>query len=113
MVQLLCNVYIWLGSLAFCLYALFYRCKGNKSWSFPFKVFGMNALASYAMSGLVIRTLQLIKIGDATLPAAFYSKVLSPLAGPYFGSFLFALLFCSTIWLFAYVLYTKKIFIKA
>jgi len=99
----------WL--FAFMLY--FIDVKGNKSWSFPFKVFGMNALASYAMSGLVIRTLHLIKVGDSTLPAAFYSKVLSPLAGPYFGSFLFALLFCSTIWLFAYVLYTKKIFIKA
>ncbi len=102
-----------LGALLFAFMLYFIDVKGNKSWSFPIKVFGMNALASYAMSGLVIRTLHLIKVGDSTLPATFYSKVLSPMAGPYLGSFLFALIFCTTIWIFAYVLYSKKIFIKA
>lgn len=87
--------------------------KGYQQWAFPFKVFGMNALASYAMSGLVIRTFNLIKIGDTSLPGAFYADVLSPVAGPYLGSFLFALLFCALIWLFAFVLFRKNIFIKA
>ena len=30
----------------------------------PIQSFGMNALASYALSGLVIRTLNLIKSGE-------------------------------------------------
>lgn len=87
--------------------------KGYTRWAFPFKVFGMNALASYALSGLVIRTLNLIKSGEDGLPALFYRNVLSPMAGPYFGSFLSALLFCFLIWLLALALYKNKIFIKA
>ncbi|MBK8700107.1 MAG: DUF1624 domain-containing protein [Saprospiraceae bacterium] len=87
--------------------------KGISKWSFPFVVFGMNALASYALSGLVIRILSMIKIGEEGLPTVFYNQVLSPLAGPYMGSLLSALLFCSLIWLMSYTLYRKGIFIKA
>lgn len=87
--------------------------KSISKWAFPFKVFGMNALASYALSGLVIRSLNLIKSGEDGLPALFYKKITSPLAGPYLGSFLSALIFCFVIWLLAYALYRNKIFIKA
>ncbi len=82
------------------------------SWAFPFKVFGMNALVSYALSGLIIRIFGMIKIGEKGLYEVIYDGFTSPVFGPYLGSFISAILFCSFIWLFAYVLYKKGIFVK-
>jgi predicted acyltransferase len=82
------------------------------SWSFPFKVFGMNALISFALSGLVVKTLNLIKVNGTTPYGGLYKYIMSPVFGEYLGSFLSAILFCSLIWLIAYALYRKKIFFK-
>ena len=79
----------------------------------PIQSFGMNALASYALSGLVIRIEPHQNQGEDGLPALFYKNITSPMAGPYLGSFLSALIFCFIIWLLAYALYRNKIFIKA
>jgi predicted acyltransferase len=64
------------------------------------------------MSGLLISTLALIKIGGKGFTSAAYSRVYQPIFGHYLGSFLFAISYCFIIWLIAYSLYKKKIFVK-
>jgi predicted acyltransferase len=86
--------------------------KNKKTWSFPFKVFGMNALISFVLSGVVVKTLNLIKINDITPYAGFYKYIMSPIFGQYLGSLLSAICFCGMIWLMAYFLYKKRIFVK-
>lgn len=81
-------------------------------WSFPFKVFGMNALASYAASGLIINILGMIKINGEGVSSYSYSHFFQPVFGNNFGSFLFAITYCILIWLLAYVMYKRKIFFK-
>ena len=102
-----------LCSILFAVMIYIIDVKNIQSWAFPFKVFGMNALASYAASGLVINILGLIKINGEGLSSLAYSGFYQPTFGNNLGSFLFAISYCFLIWLFAYVLYKKKIFIKA
>jgi predicted acyltransferase len=82
------------------------------NWAFPLKVFGMNALVSFALSGLIIRIFGMIKIEEKGLYEILYDNFTSPVFGPYLGSFISALMFCCFIWLFAYVLYKRNIFVK-
>ncbi len=101
-----------LCSLLFALMIYVIDEKQWQSWSFPFKVFGMNALFSYALSGLVFKTLALIPAGENGVYGTFYSEFTSPVFGPYAGSLVSALLYTTFIWLFAYLFYKKHIFIK-
>ena len=79
-------------------------------------MFGMNPLAIFVGSGLLVKMLILIKVGagaDRTsLYAWIYQAIFVPLAGPMNGSLLFAIgnvLFWLVV---ATVLYRKRIFIK-
>ena len=85
--------------------------QGWKDWAYVFRVFGLNPLASYALSGFVIKTFGLIKIGDQGLYGWLYSHLFQH-AGNYFGSFLQALCYTMFIWLFAWWLYRKNKVIK-
>jgi predicted acyltransferase len=86
--------------------------KGLQGWTHIFKVFGLNPLASYALSGLLIKTFFLIKIGDQNIYAWFYSNVFQSIFGNYLGSFLQAITYTMLIWFFAWLLYRKNIVIK-
>jgi predicted acyltransferase len=82
-----------------------------------FVVFGTNALFSYFLAGIWTKTmLYLVKIpsGDTkiSLYTWIYQKLCVPVAGDLNGSLLFALLQVLIIWLFAYFLYRKKIFVR-
>jgi predicted acyltransferase len=46
--------------------AVFYvtDVKYRRAWAWPFKVFGMNAIAAFVLAGLVVRVAPLIKIND-------------------------------------------------
>lgn len=84
-----------------------------QKWSFPFKVFGMNALASYALSGIFAKTLyQLIKTKDGTGYSYLYGDLFQPIFGNYNGSLAFALSFTSAVFICSFILYKKNIFIK-
>jgi len=91
--------------------------KGIRRWAGTAIDFGMNPLAIFVGSGLLVKTLILIKVagpegGRTSLYAWLYQAVCVPLAGPMNGSLLFALgnvLFWLTV---AAVLYRKRIFIK-
>ncbi len=81
--------------------------RGWQKWGGFFKVFGTNAIVSYALAGMlspIIRTLGVKKF--------LYTEVLAPVFGPYGGSLAYALLYVLLIFLLTLPLYKKKIFIR-
>lgn len=86
--------------------------KGWKKWSFFFKVYGMNALFAYILSGIFVKILIRIPIGELNGYSWLYEQVFVPIAGNLNGSLLFAISFNIFVWLFIFWLYRKRIFIK-
>ena len=93
--------------------------RGYKNWTQPFVVFGMNPLIIYVLSGVLVKVMiNIVKWNsgaDSTnLYSWLYHDVLATMLPNQlkFASFLFALLIVITCWLFGWVLYKKKIFIK-
>lgn len=83
------------------------------SWSFPFQVFGKNALVSYVFSSVVSITLfQILKNENGSAYGYLYAQIYQPTFGDYLGSFLFALSVCLFVFGFAFILFKRKIFIK-
>lgn len=108
------------GGLALQLLALCYWAidlKGYKRWSQPFVVFGVNALALYVLSGLMMKTMLLIKAPrlDGTtgdLKTFIYERVFATWLSPINASLVFALSYVALWWLLMYALYRRRIFIK-
>ena len=91
--------------------------KGWKGWALPGIVFGMNAIAVYVLSGLVVDTLYLIQVqsgsGDTTsLYSWIYQNIFASWAGPLNGSLAFALSYIVVLFGAMYFLYRRKIFLK-
>jgi predicted acyltransferase len=93
-------------------------------WSRFFDVFGKNALFIFAMSALIPRSLALIRIYNGVQPNG-KPKFLNPLSwyyemickdilpsDPRIGSFVYAVTIIAVMWLLAWVLDKKKIYIK-
>lgn len=101
-----------LCSILFAIMIYIIDCKKFDKWAFPFKVFGMNALISFALSGLLIKVFNLFKNENGNVLGIFYREVTSVVFGLKLGSLISALSYCFMIWLIAYILYRKNIFIK-
>ncbi len=101
-----------LATLLLCLLIYVIDIKGWKGWTLVFQVFGLNPLISYVLSGLVLKTIFLLKIGDQHLYSWLYGSVFQGLITPYAGSFAQAILYTMFIWLFAYYLFVHKRVIK-
>jgi predicted acyltransferase len=98
--------------------------KATGAWSRFFDVFGKNALFIFALSGILPRLLALIRIPNGlntegkpkflTPFAWFYEHLCKPVlpSDPRIGSLLYALLFITMMWFFAWLLDKKKIYIK-
>lgn len=79
----------------------------KKEWCTFFKVFGVNPLLLYVAAeifGDLFRTWH--------INTFLFDTCLQPLFGNYFGSFMYAALFLSLIWLVGYILFKKQIYIK-
>jgi predicted acyltransferase len=84
-----------------------------KKWAYPFRVFGLNPLFSYALSGLVFRLfIYVFKFNDTNPYPWSFSNIFQPTFGDHLGSLLQAITYMSLIWFFAWLLYRKKIVIK-
>ncbi len=106
---------IAMGALA--LIFLIADVAGFASWGKFFIVFGSNAFFSFFLAGIWTRTmLYLVKISsngeEMSLYNWIYYKICVPLAGYMNGSLIFAVLQVLIIWLLAFILYRKKIFIR-
>jgi len=84
--------------------------KGYQKWTFVFRVFGLNPLVSYALSGLFVK---LFMYALPTNPYPWlYENIFSQIGGMKFGSFFQALTYTMFIWFFAWLLYRKGKVIK-
>ncbi|MEA5071491.1 MAG: DUF5009 domain-containing protein, partial [Petrimonas sp.] len=88
----------------------------KERWSRFFHAFGVNPLIVYVFAGVMANLVANIRLnwqGEIISVKGFiYEVLLRPWAGDYFGSLLYALLFITFCWLFGYILYRKKIYIK-
>jgi predicted acyltransferase len=107
------------GIAAICLGLCYWLIdvKGYRRWSFPFVIYGTNAIAVYVLSSMVERITKIVKL---TLPDGstkqlqffIYEKFFVPWTSPVNASFLYGITYI-LIWLgFAAILYHRKIFIK-
>ncbi|MCK4558572.1 MAG: DUF1624 domain-containing protein [Calditrichia bacterium] len=87
--------------------------KGWKKWLTPFIVLGSNPIIIYVGSSLVAKTLYLLKTSEnISAKSLIYANILQPLAGDYFGSFLYAF-FYLLIWIaIGWYMYKRNIFVR-
>lgn len=81
-------------------------------WSYIFKSFGQNPLASFVLSILLVKISLHIKPGEMNLYEAVFEKGFRPFFGDYPGSLMFALTFVLFVWLFAWWMDRRGIVIK-
>lgn len=101
--------------LALCYWVI--DIKGYRRWAWPFEVFGVNALALFVGSGLMVKVMGLIKLdrGDGTQISSqgwifrkFFLSWTSPINASLFYAIAFILFWLFLMWL----LYRKRIYIK-
>jgi len=84
-----------------------------RKWGTFFTVFGINALFSYILAGVLAGLMDIINIHpDMNLYTWFYEKICVPVAGNMNGSLMFAIVQIMLVWIVAFVLYRKKIMIR-
>ncbi|MBD2199086.1 MULTISPECIES: acyltransferase family protein [Calothrix] len=87
-----------------------------KRWSKPFEIMGLNAIALFVASVLLIKILVRTNIGTGeNAPNTFnwiYQNVFASWAGTFNGSFLFALFTVLFWWLVAVIMYRQRWFVK-
>ncbi|PYT01890.1 MAG: DUF5009 domain-containing protein [Acidobacteria bacterium] len=103
-------------TLGFCYWLI--DIKGYKRWSWPFVVFGVNALALFVFSGIMARLLGMIRFAGpeegkfTTLQQWIFNTIFLSWASPINASLAFAISFI-LLWLFLmWLLYRKRIFVK-
>lgn len=105
-----------MGALLLGLLIWIIDIRSKKKWSRFFEAFGVNPLFMYVLGWIFAVLLGSITltIGEKTASVKWflYNNIMQPVFGDYLGSLIFALLFIGVIWIFGYVLYKKKIYIK-
>lgn len=90
--------------------------KGKTGWTKFFHIFGMNSIAAYGISELLAISLNKAKVreGDGIISLSdwIYWHVFKPTFGYYNGSLMFAITFVLVCWIFCWVMYKRKIFLK-
>ena len=91
--------------------------KGYKRWAMPFVAFGVNAIIVYVLSSLmeVALDLPLLKNADGSAEGVkeyLFNHFFATWASPINASLLWALTYVLFWWVFAYVLYKRRIFVK-
>lgn len=101
-------------SLAWCIYVI--DIKQKTSWTKPFVVLGLNAIAAYVFAALLSTAVFNITFntgsGVQSLQEIIYKNVFSWMINPYIASASYAFGFVVVTWIFAWVLYKNKLFIK-
>jgi predicted acyltransferase len=102
-------------ALAICYFVIEIK-RQNGTWTYPWKVFGSNAIFSYALSELLASTLDYIQVGQyghsVALKDLIYTRLFSPFVSPSFASLLYSLCFVLVCFVPAFFLYRKKLFLK-
>ena len=107
---------LFMGGWAMIILSLsiwFIDLKGWKKWLTPFIILGSNPIIIYVGSSLIAKTLYLLKTSEnISVKSLIYANVLQPMAGDYFGSFLYAFLYL-LIWIaIGWYMYKRNVFVK-
>jgi predicted acyltransferase len=86
----------------------------TRGWTFPWVVFGSNAIAAYVFSELLPALFNDVHVGSnhQTLGQVIYSHIFALVPDRAFGSLLYSLSYVAVCFLPVLILYRKKIFIK-
>lgn len=108
---------LWTGGFALLTLALCYwliEIKGWKSWSKPFEIFGVNAMAAYFLHIFFLKLQLMIPAPDGSSQnlKSFISQSLFSWASPENASLFYALAYTLFWLLILTILYRKRIFIK-
>ena len=78
----------------------------------PFEIYGMNAITVYVISGLIGKSLYLIKPGGVTLQKIIFDNAFAPLASPINASLLYALANVLVLYAVAWYMHRRGWFVK-
>ena len=100
--------------------AMFYwliDVKGYTKWATPFVIYGMNAITVFVLSGLVAKSMGLIRWTQAdgtviSLQRYLYTTLFAPLAGPLNASLLWAICFITVMFGVVWFMWKRKWFLK-
>jgi predicted acyltransferase len=103
-------------TLAACYWAV--DVKGWRWWTKPFVILGVNAITLFVLSGAIAKTMGLIKLTNeagrlVSLQGYVYSRWYAPVASPKNSSLLFALTHLAFLFVVLWIMYRRKIFLKA
>jgi predicted acyltransferase len=92
--------------------------RGWRAWTPPFVILGTNAITLFVVSGLLVKTLALIRVGrvdggSVALSRYVYAAWYAPLAAPKTASLLYALTHLLVLFGLLAWLYRRRIFLKA
>jgi predicted acyltransferase len=107
------------GGIALLVLTLLYwlvDVRGWRSWCMPLVIYGLNAIAVFVASGLVAKSLGLIRLGErghvVSAKAWIYERLFASWAGPLNGSLAFAVAYV-LVWLgLMWVLHARRIYVK-
>jgi len=85
---------------------------GYKKWTKVGRVYGANAITSYVLSGMLTLVFYGSLFGDNSLNQIFMDTFTGIGFAPKFVSLIYAVIYMFIIYIPAYLLYRKKIFIK-
>ncbi len=81
-------------------------------WTYFFEVFGKNTLAIYVLSGLVVKLLLVIRVGDQSLYVWCFQNLVASWLGTYHGSGVFGALIMFICWAVGWWMDKRKIYIR-
>jgi predicted acyltransferase len=106
-------------SLALLTFAWFVIEQKNwrKGWTWPWLVFGSNAIAAYMFSELLPGILYTVNVSDSaghrdTLNAAIFNHSFAHIPNPHWAAFAYSVSFTAFCFIPVWILYRKKIFLK-
>ncbi|MDO6436494.1 heparan-alpha-glucosaminide N-acetyltransferase domain-containing protein [Cyclobacterium sp. 1_MG-2023] len=83
-----------------------------KGWAYFFEVFGKNPLALYILSGVLVRTLGMIRIEGQSVRNLAYKGLFEPIFPEGWASLLFSISFMLIIWLIGWWMDKNRWYIK-
>ncbi len=105
---------VGIATLLLSVFIYLIEMKGWRKGTYFFEVFGKNPLFIFVMSGVLVKTYGLIRLGEKHegFYSWFYSHVFQPAFGDYPGSLLFAIFHVLLFWLLGWWMDRKKIYIR-
>jgi predicted acyltransferase len=106
---------LFMAGMAQTAFGFFYWLVDVLQWrraAEPFRIYGMNAIVVYALSGLLARALGLLRIGDISAKSWMFAHFFAPLASPVNASALYGVANVLVLYVVAWVMYRREWFVR-